>query len=89
MATAAKITLVSTATHLPTAARKHLLAWFTPLASDSLPEPANLQAWWKQVEAAIESLDPSFVGHIHDNLLFTAGHVAIFGPAVLGMKGWQ
>ena len=38
---------------------------------------------------AIESLDPSFVGNIYDDLLFTAGHVAIFGPAVLGMKGWQ
>lgn len=46
------------ATHLPARERKPLLAQFTPLAQDALPEPADLSAFWLEVEEAIRLLHP-------------------------------
>ena len=70
-------------------ARKVLLAQITPLASGNLPEPADLSAWWATVEAAIESLDDSFDGGaLHDPNQFSAAHVRMFAPLVLGARGW-
>ena len=68
-------------------ARKSLLAQVTPLAATELPEPTDLSAWWATVESAIESLDDSFSGKLYDAHLFTAEHVKLFGPVVLGACG--
>ena len=54
-----------------------------------LPEPQDLSSWWIRVETAIESLNTMFVGQLYNASSFGAAHVAMFGPAVLGVKGWQ
>ena len=41
------------------------------------------------MEAAIESLDQSFLTDLHDFLSFVRIHVATFGPVVPGPLGWQ
>ena len=60
-----------------------------PLVEAELPEPQDLSSWWLRVETAIESLDTTFVGKLYDESSFGEAHVAMFGPAVLGVKGWQ
>ena len=81
-------TLASSATFLSSQACKSLLAQVTLLAQDSLPELANLSAWWTTVKSAIQSLDGSFVGALYDPLQFNANHLHLFGPVVLGARGW-
>ena len=54
-----------------------------------LPEPRDLSTWWHSIEAAIESLDQSFLTDLHDPLSFGRIHMATFGPVVLGPLGWQ
>ena len=69
-------------------ARKALLAQITLLSSGNLPEPADLSAWWVTGEAAIELLDNSFDGGaLHDPNQFSAAHVKVFAPLVLGARG--
>ena len=72
---------------LSSQACKSLLAQVTPLAQDSLPELANLSAWWTTVKAAIQSLDDSFVGTLYDPLQFNGNHLRLFGPIVLWARG--
>lgn len=45
--------------HLGAKDRKALLALIKPLAETTLPEPADLGPFWRQVEEAIRSIHPS------------------------------
>ena len=53
----------------------------------TLLEPADLLAWWMSVEAALLSLDTTFAMALKPNV-FTKDHIAMFGPLVLGARGW-
>ena len=59
------------------------------MVDTELPKPQDLSSWCIRVETAIESLDTTFVGQLYNVSSFGAAHVAMFGPAVLGVKGWQ
>ena len=53
-----------------------------------LPELMDLSTWCATVESTIESLDDSFLGKLYNAHLFTAEHVKLFCPVVLGDHGW-
>jgi hypothetical protein len=57
----------------------------SPLATDSLPEPADLGAYWLQVEEAVRSLHPT----IQDLTQLNHRHLRHLAPVLLGAKGWQ
>ena len=81
-------TLQISASFILSQACKLLLAQFMPLTANELPKPADLSAWWEQVESAIQSLDDSFMGILYDANQFTFRHCLLFGPVVLGARGW-
>ena len=83
------VTLADCVQFMPAVARKALLAQYNYLAATELPPgPVDMAPFWANVESAIFSLDPSF-RELKNPLMFTARHVGVFGPLVLGAVGWQ
>ena len=74
--------------HVPAAVVKLLRAQLTPLAEDTLPEPADLEPFWDRTKRALLSLDQSFS---ETNLVMKCGGGAIanLGPLIIGAVGWQ
>lgn len=77
--------LTQLARHLGAKDRKALLALIRPLAATSLPEPADLGPFWREVEEAIRSLHPS----LGDFGMYTSEHVRNLAPTILGARGWH
>ena len=73
---------------MPAGAIKALLAQVEPLCKYGVPaEPQDLVSFWVCCEAAIKSLDASFLG-LHDENLFIGAHVQLFAPLLLAPVGW-
>ncbi len=73
---------------MPEAVVKLLRAQLTPLAENTLPEPADLEPFWDRTKRALLSLDQSFS---ETNLVMKCGGnaVANLGPLIIGAVGWQ
>ncbi len=80
-------TIDNVARYLSARDRKALLAQFTPLAEADVPQPRSLAPFWLGVEAALQSLDPSWED-FQSNPGLGAAHVQKLGPLIVGAAGW-
>ena len=78
-------TLVDCTTFIPAADCRPFLVQYTLLAATDLPSrPVDLAPFCAKVNSMILLLDPAFID-LKNLLMFTARHVGVFGPLLLGV----